>query len=114
MARMVFRSSALSTGAWLDSAACSHGCDCLSSAYAPCIRFVVVRSGNAARDGTVAVGDKLVGITAVQFIGAKWERQMFNTEKWGFDTVVDAIGSNDDKFDIFDVVLQFSRPVSDP
>ena len=69
----------------------------------------VLDGGNAAKDGTVQPGDKLVGVTAVKFIGAKWERQMFDTRKWDFDTVVDAIGSNDEKFNIYDVILQFQR-----
>mgnify|MGYP001178959626 CR=1 FL=1 len=67
----------------------------------------VVDGGSAKKDGTVKPGDKLVGVTAVKYIGSKWERQMFDTRKWDFDTVVDAIGSNDEKFDIYDVVLQF-------
>ena len=67
----------------------------------------VVVGGNAKKDGTVKEGDKLVGVTAVKYVGAKWERQMFDTRKWDFDTVVDAIGSNSDQFQIYDVVLQF-------
>ena len=69
----------------------------------------VVDDSNAAKDGTVQKGDKLIGVTAVQFQGAKWERKLFNCQKWGFEQVVDAIGSNDAKFDIYDVVLQFQR-----
>ena len=72
----------------------------------------VVDGGNAAKDGTVQAGDKLVGVTAVQFIGSKWERKMFDARKWDFDTVVDAIGSNEEKFDIYDVVLQLERTSS--
>ena len=34
---------------------------------------------------------------------------MFDCTKWGFDTVVDAIGSNEEKFECYDVILQFSR-----
>ena len=33
--------------------------------------------------------------------------QMFDSTKMDFDTVVDAIGSNEPKFDCYDVVLQF-------
>ena len=69
----------------------------------------VVDGSNAARDGTVQAGDKLIGVTAVQFQGAKWERKLFNCRKWGFEQVVDAIGSNDAKFDIYDVILQLER-----
>ena len=53
-------------------------------------------------------------MTAVKYIGSKWERQMFDTRKWDFDTVVDAIGSNDEKFDIYDVVLQFEPKKEEP
>ena len=74
----------------------------------------VVDGGSAKKDGTVKPGDKLVGVTAVKYIGSKWERQMFDTRKWDFDTVVDAIGSNDEKFDIYDVVLQFEPKKEEP
>ena len=69
----------------------------------------LVDGGSAAKNGQLQVGDKLVGVTAVKFIGAKFERLLFDTRKWDFDTVVDAIGSNDEKFNIYDVILQFSR-----
>lgn len=35
---------------------------------------------------------------------------MFDCSRWKFDTVVDAIGSNNEKFDCEDVVLQLRRP----
>ena len=69
----------------------------------------LVDGGNAKKAGSVQEGDKLVGVTAVKFVGSKFERQMFDTRKWSFDTVVDAIGSNDEKFNIYDVILQFTR-----
>ena len=69
----------------------------------------LVEGGSADKDGTVKEGDKLVGVTAVRFVGSKWERDMFDTRKWDFDTVVDAIGSNEEKFECYDVVLQFQR-----
>jgi hypothetical protein len=69
----------------------------------------LVPDGNAERSGTIAVGDYLVGVTAIKFNGAKWERQMFNCKKWDFDTVVDAIMSNEEKFYCEDVILQFER-----
>ena len=34
--------------------------------------------------------------------------------KTDYDTVVDAIGSNNDKFDCEDVVMQFFRPPKEP
>lgn len=34
---------------------------------------------------------------------------MFDCSKWGYDTVVDAIGSNEEKFKCDDVLLQFER-----
>ena len=69
----------------------------------------VVEGSNAAKDGTVKEGDKLVGVTGVRFVGAKWERQMVDARKMSFDTVVDAIGSNEEKFDCYDVILQLER-----
>ena len=69
----------------------------------------LVDGGNAALSNQIREGDALVGVTAVQFSGAKWERKMFDCTKWGFDTVVDAIGSNEEKFECYDVILQFSR-----
>jgi len=67
----------------------------------------LVSGGNAERSGKISVGDDLVGVTAVRIKGAKYERQMFDCSKWTFDTVVDAIQSNDEKFQCADVVLQF-------
>ena len=69
---------------------------------------------NAAVDGKVAVGDKLVGVTAIQFQGAKWERLMFDCRQWSFDTIVDAIGSNTDKFVSNHVILQLERRRAGP
>jgi len=69
----------------------------------------LVPEGSAAASGAVAVGDELVGITAVRLVGAKWERQMFPCAGWKFDTVVDAIGSNNERFSCSDVVLQLRR-----
>ena len=65
---------------------------------------------NVAVDGKVEVGDKLIGVTAIQFIGSKWERKLFDCRKWGFETVVDAIGSNEEKFISDYVILQLERP----
>jgi hypothetical protein len=48
-------------------------------------------------------------LAQIRLIGAKFERQMFDCTKWDFDTVVNAIGSNEERFGCEDVVLQFSR-----
>lgn len=69
---------------------------------------------NRAVEGKVKAGDKLIGVTAIQFVGSKWERKLFDCRKWGFDTVVDAIGSNEEKFVSDFVILQFERPVVAP
>ena len=59
----------------------------------------LVDGGNAAKAGDmIQVGDKLVGVTAVQFVGAKWERKMFDARKMDFDTVLGPIGMEMDKF----------------
>eukprot|EP00966_Prymnesium_polylepis_P144476 3336427-Prymnesium_polylepis.1 len=67
---------------------------------------------NAAAPGKVEAGDKLVGVTAIKFNGAKWERQLFNCAKWDFETVVEAIGSNEAKFVSDFVILRFERPAA--
>ena len=69
----------------------------------------LVPDSNAAKSGLIAVGDYLVGVTAIQFQGAKWERRMLDCRKWDFDTVVDAIKSNKPQFSCDDVILQFYR-----
>jgi len=73
----------------------------------------LIDGGNAEQRG-VQVGDDLVGVTAIRVVGAKWDRQMFKCDKLDYDTVVDAIGSNNDKFDCEDVVMQFFRPPKEP
>ncbi|KAK1745252.1 hypothetical protein QTG54_004543 [Skeletonema marinoi] len=55
-------------------------------------------------------GDVLVGMTAVQIAGAKWERRLIPARKFGFDLVVDAIGSNDIKWGCNNVILMLERP----
>jgi len=67
---------------------------------------------NQAVAGKVEVGDKLIGVTAIRFVGSKWERELFNCRKWSFETVVDAIGSNEEKFISNNVILQFERPAA--
>lgn len=70
----------------------------------------LVDGSNAAKSGAVSVGDKLVGVTAIKVVGALYERTMFDARKWDYDTVVDAVGSNEAKFKCEDVLLQFDRP----
>jgi hypothetical protein len=70
----------------------------------------LISGGNADRCGKLQVGDQLVGVTAVRMVGSKFERQMFDCSKWSFDTVVGAIGSNEERFNCEDVVLQLLRP----
>ena len=65
---------------------------------------------NQAAPGKVEIGDKLIGVTAIRYVGSKWERELFNCRKWSFDTVVEAIGSNEAKFISDYVILQFERP----
>jgi len=70
---------------------------------------------NAARLGAVAVGDVLVGVSAVRYVGGEYlgkarpERDMFPAEAMDFDTVVDAISSNEPP-DCDDVILWLRRP----
>ena len=71
---------------------------------------VLVEDGNGAKSGQIAVGDHLVGVTAVRIQGGKFERGMYECKGWSFDTIVDGIGSNEEKFGCKDVVLQFFRP----
>lgn len=65
---------------------------------------------NQAAPGKVEIGDKLIGVSAIRYVGSKWERELFNCRKWDFDRVVEAIGSNDPKFISDYVILQFERP----
>ena len=74
----------------------------------------LVEGGNAEASGAVAVDDVLVGLSAVRFSGAKFERNMFPATKMDFDTVVEGIGSNKEEWKCKDVFLQFSRPVASP
>mmetsp|Transcript_13858 Transcript_13858/g.35921 ORF Transcript_13858/g.35921 Transcript_13858/m.35921 type:complete len:186 (+) Transcript_13858:57-614(+) len=69
----------------------------------------LVSGSNAEKCGRISVGDQLVGVTGIRLVGAKFERQLFDCTKWDFDTVVDAIGSNEERFGCKDVVLQFQR-----
>mmetsp|Transcript_47734 Transcript_47734/g.101439 ORF Transcript_47734/g.101439 Transcript_47734/m.101439 type:complete len:212 (+) Transcript_47734:127-762(+) len=70
----------------------------------------LVDGGNAARQGVLQNGDVLVGMTAVQISGAKWERRLIPARKFGFDLVVSAIGSNEEKWGCNNVILMVERP----
>ena len=70
----------------------------------------VVDDSNAAQSGRIAEGDQLVGVTGIRVQGAKFERQMCDATKMDYDTVVDAVGSNSEKFNCEDVILRFRRP----
>lgn len=70
----------------------------------------LVEGGNAAREGTIQVGDVLVGMTAVKIVGAKHERRLIPARRFDFDTMVGAVGSNNAKFSCDDVVLFVQRP----
>lgn len=70
----------------------------------------LVEGGNADREGKIQKGDVLIGVTAVKVVGAKWERRLLPAKDLSFDTVVNAIGSNESKWGCEDVVLQFMRP----
>lgn len=70
----------------------------------------MVEGGNADRQGILQKGDVLVAMTAVQIAGAKWERRMIPARKFGFDLVVGAIGSNEEKWGCNNVILMVERP----
>lgn len=70
----------------------------------------LVEGGNASKEGTLREGDILVGVTAIQISGAKWERRLIPARKFGFDLAVDAIGSNEEKWGCSDVILLVERP----
>jgi hypothetical protein len=70
----------------------------------------LVEGGNAAQSGKIQVGDKMVGITAVKVVGAKFERRMIPARNFDFDTMVGAVGSNDSRWGCNDVVIFLERP----
>lgn len=74
----------------------------------------LVEGGNAESSGAIQAGDKLVAVSAIRFIGAKYERDMFDATQMDFDKVVEAIGSNEEKWRCPDVILQFTRPAPSP
>jgi hypothetical protein len=70
----------------------------------------LVPGGNAERDGTIKANDVLVGITAVKVVGAKFERRLIPARDFDFDTAVNAIQSNDQRYGCSDVILIMERP----
>ena len=70
----------------------------------------LVEGGNASYEGTLKEGDVLVGVTAIQISGAKWERRLIPARRFGFDVAVNAIGSNERKWGCDDVILLVERP----
>ena len=50
-------------------------------------RAAAVTVSHPAVLGGIAVGDQLVGVTAVRIMGGKYERRMYDTHKWDFDVV---------------------------
>ncbi|KAL7487737.1 hypothetical protein ACHAW6_013310 [Cyclotella cf. meneghiniana] len=70
----------------------------------------LVEGGNAARQGILQKGDVLVGVTAIRVAGAKWERRLLPARNFGFDLVVNAIGSNEQKWGCNNVILMVERP----
>jgi hypothetical protein len=70
----------------------------------------LVEDGNAAREGTVQIGDILLGITAVKVVGAKYERRLIPARKFDFDTMVGAVQSNSPKWGCDDVMIMVERP----
>jgi len=70
----------------------------------------LVEGGNAERSGQVNIGDNLVAMTAVKVVGAKYERRLIPSRRFDFDTMVGAMGSNDEKWGCNDVVILLERP----
>eukprot|EP00967_Tisochrysis_lutea_P150158 scaffold289944_cov32-Tisochrysis_lutea.AAC.1 len=70
----------------------------------------LVEGGAAERQGIIAPEDRLIAVTAVKVIGAKWERRLIPCVKWTFEMVVGAIGSNEKRWGCDNVILQFARP----
>lgn len=69
----------------------------------------LIEGGNADMGGQIQKDDILIGVTAVKVIGAKWERRLIPAKDLNFDTVVGAIGSNEERWGCVDTVLMFAR-----
>ena len=76
----------------------------------------LVEGGRAEQMGIIQPGDELIAVTAIKVSGAKWGRRLIPATNFDFDTVVGAIGSNEEKWGCSNVILQFQRPgdVADP
>jgi hypothetical protein len=70
----------------------------------------LVEDGNAARSGSIQVGDVLVAMTATKVVGAKFERRLIPARNFDFDTMVGAVESNAARWGCSDVVLLLERP----
>ena len=80
------------------------------------------QGSNADRDGRVCEGDRLLRVSAVQFVEqsslltvgpgtqfTKWNRTLIPCTALDFDTIMAAIASNDGRYGYVDVVLQLQR-----
>ena len=73
----------------------------------------VLEGSNAAAAATpIGVGDELVAVTGVKVVGAKHERMLVPAQELDFDTIMSAIGSNEQKWGCPDVILQLKRAPS--
>lgn len=73
----------------------------------------LVEGGNAEKDGRIKPGDVLLATTACMGRDGKFERKVIPSRYLDFDTIMNAIGSNEAKFNKErknDVILQFARP----
>ena len=75
----------------------------------------LVEGGNAALSGQIKPGDVLLATTACMGRDGTFERKVIPSRYLDFDTIMNAIGSNEPKFNKQrknDVILQFARPGS--
>lgn len=73
----------------------------------------LVEGGNAELAGKIKPGDVLLATTACMGRDGKFERKVIPSRYLDFDTIMNAIGSNEAKFNKQrknDVILQFARP----
>ena len=82
----------------------------------------LVEGGNAERDGSILVGDRLIRVSAVQFGGQESiiklgggaqytavERNLIPVTKLPFDVIMAAIASNEGRYGYTDVALELQR-----
>mmetsp|Transcript_12588 Transcript_12588/g.27950 ORF Transcript_12588/g.27950 Transcript_12588/m.27950 type:complete len:221 (+) Transcript_12588:129-791(+) len=69
----------------------------------------LVPGGNAEACGLVGVGDLLIAATGTRQIGAKFERQLIQTDVLDYDTIISCIGSNIEKYGCSGPILQFLK-----